>query len=244
MRCLHPIFMLAVMVIVLCSAGLNPGMGEVKAQDRFQKVIYSIDFSDYHSGPIDEWLKQKAFEFQRDARNRKKLHLDVGDEGLILEAKRPMFGMLVNDGVDLDKFSSIRLEWGVHRYPEGASYERGIRNEALMVIVFFGYDKVSCGHFLIPDAPYFIGFFLGREEEIKRGYVGQYCQKSGRYVCLGNPQPGETVVSEYNLASAFKSEYEKEKVPLISGVALSIDTSKSEEGGKAAAFIKSIKFLE
>lgn len=236
--------MLTVMIFVLCSAGLNPGGGDIKAQDSFQKVTYSIDFSDYESGPIDEWLKEKAFEFQRDARDRKKLHLDVGDEGLILEAKRAMFGMLVNDGVDLEKFTSIRLAWGVHRYPEGASYERGIRNEALMVIVFFGYDKVSCGHFLIPDAPYFIGFFLGKEEEIKKGYVGQYCQKSGRYVCLGNLQPGETVVSEYDLASAFKSKYEKEKFPLISGVALSIDTTKSTEGGKAVAFIKSITFLE
>lgn len=42
----------------------------------------------------------------------------------------------------------------------------GVRNEALMVIVFFGYDKVSCGHLFIPDAPYFIGFFLGKEEKV------------------------------------------------------------------------------
>jgi hypothetical protein len=219
-------------------------MAEIKAPGSFQKSNAFIDFSDYESGPVDEWLKEKGFEFQRDAQDRQKLHLEVRDEGLILEAKSPMFGMLVNDGVDLEKFTSIRLDWGVHRYPEGASYDREVRNEALMVIVFFGYDKVSCGHLMIPNAPYFIGFFLGKEEKVGKAYVGQYCQKSGRYVCLGNHQPGESVLSEYDLRSAFKRKYETKKVPHISGVALSIDTTKSGGGGKAAAFIKGIEFLQ
>jgi hypothetical protein len=132
----------------------------------------------------------------------------------------------------------------VNDYPEGTSYEEGIRNEALMVIVFFGYDKLSSGHFLIPNAPYFIGFFLGREEEIGKSYVGRYFKKSGRYVCLGNPKEGETVISEYNLVEAFKKAYNKDEVPLISGLALSIDTTKAKNRGKASAFIKSIEFLE
>ncbi len=44
--------------------------------------------------------------------------------------------------------------------------------------------------------------------------------------------------------SAFKRKYEKDEVPLISGIALAIDTSSSDDGGKAAAFIKRIEFLE
>lgn len=243
MRRLYRPFFLTLMAFVLCGAAPNSLMGKTKSQAE-RKVKYAVDFSAYPGGSPDDWLEQMGFKFERGARDRKKLHLDVRDEGLVLEAKRPVFGMLVNDGVDLEKFSSIRLEWGVHRYPEGASYEREIRNEALMVIVFFGYDKVSCGHFLIPDAPYFIGFFLGEEEKAGSVYVGQYCQKSGRYVCLGNPQPGEKVVSEYDLAAAFRRKYQRKKIPLISGVALSIDTTKSGDGGKAAAFIRSIQFLE
>jgi len=217
---------------------------EAGGQDTFQKVNFMIDFTDYEDGPVEKWLEAKGFQFERDARDRKKLDLEVGEEGLILDIKKPMLGIIVDEDVDLEEFTSIRLEWGVFEYPEGASYEEGIRNEALMVIVFFGYDKISSGHFFIPNTPYFIGFFLGKKEKVGKGYVGRYFKKSGRYVCLGNPKEGETVISEYNLVEAFKRKYEKDEVPVISGVALAIDTTKAENQGKARAFIRSIEFLE
>lgn len=217
---------------------------DATGNDTFQKVNFIIDFTDYQDGSVEKWLQEKGFQFERDARDRKKLDLEVGEEGLILDVKKPMLGLIVNEGVDLEEFTSIRIEWGVTDYPEGASYEEGIRNEALMVIVFFGYDKISSGNFLIPNAPYFIGFFLGREETVGKGYVGSYFKKSGRYVCLGNPKEGETVISEYNLVEAFKRNYEKDEVPLISGVALTMDTSQAKNQGQAKAFIKSVVFLE
>ena len=213
-------------------------------KDSSQKINFMIDFTDYEDGSVEKWLEAKGFNFERDARDRKKLDLEVSEEGLILDIRKSMLGIILNEGVDLEEFTSIRLEWGVLDYPEGVSYEEGIRNEALLVIVFFGYDKISSGHFLIPNTPYFIGFFLGREEKVGEGYVGNYFKKSGRYVCLGNPKEGETVISEYNLVEAFKRKYEKDEVPLISGVALAIDTTKAKNQGKARAFIKSIKFLE
>jgi len=209
-----------------------------------QTVNYLLDFSDYKSGPIDSWLKEKGFKFERDAQDRKKLDLDVNENGLVLGAKKAMFGIMVNEGVDLDKFSSIRLEWGINKYPEGASWEKNVNNETLTVIVFFGYDKVSSGHLLIPNSPYFIGFFLGREEVVGKSYVGRYFKKSGRYVCLGNPKTGELVTSEYDLVSAFKQEFKRNKVPPISGVALAIDTTKAKDGGKAGAYLRSIEFLD
>jgi hypothetical protein len=212
--------------------------------DTFQKVNFIIDFTDYQDGSVEKWLQEKGFEFERDARDRKKLDLEVGEEGLILDIKAPMLGLIVNESVDLEEFTSIRIEWGVTDYPEGASYEDGIRNEALMVIVFFGYDKISSGHFLIPNAPYFIGFFLGKEETAGKAYVGSYFKKSGRYVCMANSKEGETVISEYDLVEAFKRKYEKDEVPLISGVALTMDTSQATNQGKAKAFIKSVAFLE
>jgi hypothetical protein len=243
-RRVNDLFILTVIIFLFYSVGLYPLVGDVKAEDSFQKVNHILDFTDYDHGSVEDWMRDKGFKFERDARDRKKLDLNVGEEGLILEAKRPVFGIIINEGVDLEKFTSIRLEWGILKYPEGATYEQGIRNEALMVIVFFGYDKISSGHFLIPNSPYFIGFFLGREEMLGKEYVGKYFQKSGRYVCLGNPKPGETVVSQYDLVSAFKRNFKKDEVPLISGVALAIDTTKAGDGGKAAAFIKSIEFLE
>jgi hypothetical protein len=212
--------------------------------DTFQKVNFIIDFTDYQDGSVEKWLQEKGFEFERDARDHKKLDLEVGEDGLILDIKAPMLGLIVNEGVDLEEFTSIRIEWGGTDYPEGASYEEGIRNEALMVVVFFGYDKISSGHFLIPNAAYFIGFFLGKEETAGKAYVGSYFKKSGRYVCMANPKEGETVISEYNLVEAFKRKYVKDEVPLISGVALTMETSQAKNQGKANAFIKSVEFLE
>ncbi len=244
MKNLSRISVLSISLSVLSSIGFYEHSSVTTQADTSQKVNFSIDFSDYESGSVEEWLKEKGFEFQRDARNRKRLDLDVSEDALILEAKRRMRGFLINEGVDLDKFSTIRIEWGILKYPEGATYEDRVNNEALMVIVFFGYDRISSGHFAIPKSPYFIGFFLGKEEEVNKGYKGRYFHKSGRFVCLGNPEPGETVVSEYDLVSAFKRKYEKDEVPLISGIALAVDTSSASDGGKAAAFIKRIEFLE
>jgi hypothetical protein len=232
---------LLILLFVFGSIGYSSGQAE---KDTFQKVNFFIDFTDYNEGSVDKWMREKGFKFERDARDRKKLDLDVGDNGLVVEVKSGMLGVILNEGVDLEEFSAIRLNWGIIQYPEGASYEQGVLNEALMVIVFFGYDKISSGHFLIPNAPYFIGFFLGKDEKVGKGYVGRYFQKGGRYVCLGNPKPGEMVVSEYDLISAFKRKYEKDEVPVISGIALAIDTTKSGGGGKAAAVIKSIEFME
>lgn len=232
---------LLMLVFVFGSTGYSSAQAE---KDTFQKVNFLIDFTDYNEGSVSKWLTEKGFEFRRDARDRKKLGLDVGDNGLVSEAKTRMMGIMLNEGVDLEEFSAIRLNWGIIQYPEGANYEQGVLNQALMVIVFFGYDKISSGHFAIPNAPYFIGFFLGKDEQIGKGYVGRYFSKSGRYVCLGNPKPGDLVVSEYDLVSAFKRKYEKDEVPVISGIALFINTTRSAGGGKATAFIKSIEFLE
>ncbi len=220
------------------------GKADAEEKDDIQKVSHTIDFTDYEEGSVEKWLEKKGFQFERDAKNRRKLDIEVSDKGLILDIKQSMLGIMLNEEIDLEEFTSIRLEWGVTRFPEGASYEEGIRNEALMVMVFFGYDKISSGHFLIPNTPYFIGFFLGKDEKPGKGYIGRYFKKSGRYVCLGNPEKGETVISEYNLVDAFKRKYKKDETPLISGIALAIDTTKAQKKGKAGAFIKRIECLK
>ncbi len=113
-----------------------------------------------------------------------------------------------------------------------------------MIYIFFGYDKISSGSFLIPNSPYFIGLFLCEDEKVNFPYKGRYFHKSGRFVCLGKPKPGETVISEFDLITAFQTYFEEDEIPVISGISLAIDTTKSKEGGKAAAFIKSVEFIE
>lgn len=203
-----------------------------------------IDFSDYEGGSIEEWLESKGFELKEAAKNRRELDLDVDESALFLEAKKPSLALILREFVDPVKYSRIKIEWGVVKYPKGASYEGGVRNEALLVLVFFGDEKISSGHLAVPDSPYFIGLFLGRHDKLNQAYKGNYYHEGGRYVSLGNPKPGETIISEFDLFDAFKRFFQKDEVPNISGVALEVDTTSSDDGGRAMAFIHGIEFLK
>ena len=60
----------------------------------------------------------------------------------------------------------------------------------------------------------------------------------------GKNEARETVISDFDLMSAFQTYFEKDEIPVISGISLAMDTRKSKGGGKAAAFIKSVEFIE
>jgi hypothetical protein len=209
-----------------------------------QKKSFLIDFTDYEEGSIEEWLEKKGFELKEAAKNRKKLDLDVDEGALFFEAKKPLMALMVKKFVDPGEYSKIKIEWGAVKYPRGASYEGEVNNEALLVLVFFGDERISSGHLAIPDSPYFIGLFLCRHDKIKKAYKGSYYHEGGRFVCIGKPKPGETVISEFDLSDAFKKYFQKDEVPNISGVALEIDTTSSDDDGRAVAFIHSIEFLK
>jgi hypothetical protein len=208
------------------------------------EVAWLIDFSDYTEGPVEEWLQAKGFRLEQGAEDPALLALSIHEGALVLEAKGPVKGFLVNQDVQLEKVSKIRIHWGIIKYPKNASYERQVNNEALMLYIFFGQDKVPSGHFAIPALPFFIGLFLGQEEQLNTPYKGRYFQESGRFVCVGNPNPYETVISEFDLIAAFQTYFRRGDVPMISGITLGIDTFSSGDKGKAAAYIYSIEFLE
>ena len=212
--------------------------------EQAQRRNYLIDFSDYEEGSIDEWLKNKGFKFEQAADDREKLELDVDEGALILEARRRLRAFIVNDSLEPRKYSGVRVEWGVVKYPRGASYEAEVNNEAIQVLIFFGYEKISSGHLVLPNSPYFIGLFLGRHDMPYKAYKGKYYQQGGRFVCMGNPLPGETVVSEFDLVYAFKRYFQKDEVPGITGVALAMDTTSSGDDGRAVAFVNRIEFFE
>jgi Protein of unknown function (DUF3047) len=215
-----------------------------QADHRFQKVNLSIDFSDYSEGPLDEWLEAKGFRPEEEIKGDESLKLSSSEGSLILETKGRVRRFIMNEEIQLEKFSKIRIEWGIIKYPKDASYERQVNNEALMLYIFFGYNKLSSGHLAIPNLPYFIGLFLGKEDQIDNPYVGKYFHEGGRFVCVGNPKPNETVISEFDLITAFQTYFGKDEVPMISGISLGVDTSSSGDEGKAAAYIQKIEFLE
>ena len=209
-----------------------------------RKVLYRFDFSDYAGESIDEWLQSKGFKFEEAAKNRNELGLSIKNGALILEAKEALRGFLFNDSINVEKFSNIRIEWGIIKYPEGASYEKQVNNEALMVYIFFGHEQIPSGQFALPSSPYFIGLYLCKDDKINLPYKGKYYHQGGRFVCLGNPKPLETVISEFDLATAFRTYFEKDEVPGISAIAFGVDTAASGDGGTAAAYIRRLEFLE
>jgi hypothetical protein len=213
-------------------------------KEQSQRGNYVIDFSDYEEGSIYEWLKNKGFTFEQAADDRRKLDLDVDEGALILEARTRLRGFIVNESLKPRKYAGVRVEWGVVKYPRGASYEAEINNEAIQVLIFFGDEKISSGHLMLPNSPYFIGLFLGRHDMPYKAYKGKYYQKGGRFVCMGNPLPGETIISEFDLVYAFKRYFQKDEVPSITGVALAMDTTSSGDDGRAVAFVNRIEFFE
>jgi hypothetical protein len=209
-----------------------------------EPATFLIDFSDYEEGSIDEWLENKGFKFEQGAKSRKKLELEVEEGGLILAAKTRLRAFIVNESLTPRRYSGVRLEWGVVKYPRGASYEAQVNNEAIQVLIFFGHEKISSGHLALPNCPYFIGLFLGRNDMPYKAYKGKYYQQGGRFVCMGNPLPGETIISEFDLVYAFKRYFQQDEVPPITSVALAMDTTSSGDEGRAVAFVNRIEFFE
>jgi hypothetical protein len=224
---------------VMASVGATP-----PADGSASQRTWSVDFAEYAGGPIEAWLHTKGFRLEHGAEDPASLALSHKAGALVFEAKQPVRGFVVNDQVKLAHVSTIRITWGIIKYPKDASYERKVNNEALMVYISFGQDDVSSGHVLIPARPYFIGLFLGQEEQLNTPYQGKYFHEGGRFVCLGHPQPYETVTSEFDLRTAFQTYFAQADVPIISGISLGVDTFASGEGGTAAAYIHRIELLE
>lgn len=231
-----------IFVVALLSAGI--AVARVSAADR--KLVHVVRFTDYAQGSIDDWLQGKGFRFEQDAKRRDRIDLDVGTNGLVLEAKRRAFGIMPNESVNVPTFTHIEIDWGVNKFPSGASYEQGIRNEALMVIVFMGDERQSSGSMFIPDSPYFVGLFLCHgDDKTNHPYVGSYFKKGGRYVCIDRPADGQLVTSRFDLDEAYRSYFDKERDddPAVSGLALALDTKKAADGGTSSAFIREIRFF-
>ena len=208
------------------------------------KLAHIIRFNDYDIGSEEDWLQGKGFEFNEDMKRRNRIDLEVNDDSLVIEAKRGSFGIMVNETVNVPEFTYIEIDWGVNQFPEGASYEQGVRNEAIMVMIFMGDERLPSGSIFIPDSPYFVGLFLcHNDDRINHPYQGSYFKKSGRYVCGDRPAAGESVTTRFELQEAYRNYFDKEgdDDPGISGLGIALDTKKAEGGGKSSAFIREIR---
>ena len=226
--------------VLLCAAVVQSLATSAKAD---QPVIYAVDFTDYRSGPIHTWLQSKGFAFERDANDAASIAFRAGAQGLEVAALKQAQGLLINKTIGANSYSAIEIEWGVGRHPPGASYEKKVNNEAIMVHVFFGSEKKASGSMFAPDIPYFIGFFLCNGDRIGHPYQGRYYQEGGRYVCLDAPAPGQAVVSHFNLKEGVRAIFGTKAAESVTGYSIQVDTTSSTGDGKSSAFIKRIRFV-
>ncbi|MEZ5863955.1 MAG: hypothetical protein R3D25_07730 [Geminicoccaceae bacterium] len=219
-------------------------MAAVEARAQGEAPLLSLDFADYRpaDGSVRDWLTGLGFDFAKAADDDRKIAVSVEDGVLQVDTKKQAFGVIYHEG-DVPGATRLRVTWGVDVFPRDVGYEKAVNNEALMIYVFFGREKMPSGSIFIPDVSYFIGFYLCDSDRIDHPYTGRYHHESGRFVCLAHPKPGETVVSEVDLAAAFEAYFGKAAMPTISGISLEVDTSNAGDGGKAKAFLEKVELL-
>lgn len=208
-------------------------------KDTHEKVLYSLDFSDTcNVADIKKWFKEQGFEIKRNPSDLDIYH-DKGS--LVFDTKGQIFSYILKSDMNIANAKKLRIIWGVNSFPKNASYENKIRNEALMVYVYYGRNFMDSGSIFIPNSPYFLGLFLSDSDRTGDYYEGRHFKAGGRFVCIGNPKLDETVVSEFDLQEGFKKGFGEDKtIPSISGIGLEVETTKT---GKAKAFIKKIEIL-
>lgn len=222
--------MKSLLLICVCLSGVtSPAWAE---------VVHTIDFSGQPDGPAETWLRQRGFVFRLDA---EKLAPRFENDRLVLQTEGARAG-LFELPMHLSGVGRLRVAWGVERYPHGADWSRGVTAVPVAVMTSFGTRKISSGSLFVPNAPYFIGLFLGEKETAGRVYLGNYYKKGGRYYCTPCGIPtGRQVVTVFDLADAFRTEFETEEIPPISRFGFQMNTKRTSGG--AVAFIEKVEFL-
>jgi hypothetical protein len=203
------------------------------------RVLYRVDFSTQPDGDAVAWLQQQGFEFHLKAHA---LAPRFEQGRLVLETATDTAGGFVRK-LHVPGVRRLRVRWGVDRYPQGADWAKGVYRVPIAVMVSFGEDKIDSGSLFIPNAPYFLSVFLGAHEQEGRAYTARYYQKGGRYFCqpCGVP-PGQTVVTEFDLATHFTEQFQPRVLPPVSSVGFQMNTTDTTGG--ARAFLMSIELLE
>jgi hypothetical protein len=203
-----------------------------------ENLVYKLDFSGQKNGSAISWFAENGFKLENDG-DEIKTRFEEGM--LILEVDDDINGLITKQ-VRIEGATRVRVEWGVNRYLKEANWEKGVLREAIGFIVSFGDEKISSGSFVVPNVPYFIVIFLGQHEIEGKAYLGKYYKNGGRYFCSPcGSEIGQTVITEFDLAETFKSQFGKSTVPFISSFSFEVDARDTD--GNSQVFVKSISFI-
>ena len=224
---------IAAIAILTCFAGIVA----IRAQE-----TTSFTFPQDRSTDSYSWLQHKGFVLKKGAADHSQFQLSFSQNGLVVEAVKPALGLIVKDGLKIRNFKKMTVKWGVSHYPPEANWDNGVHNEPLMIYVFFGEQLYSSDSWFIPNSPPFIGFYLGQHDKIGGCHTGRHFTQGGRYICMANPQPGQTITTEIDLPAEFKKAF-GDSIPMpsyISGLSIESDTSDLADSSRSAAFVQSI----
>lgn len=213
------------------------------------EVIYSLDFSSAKGTPA-QWFKERGWEMKKDI---EKMNLRFENEAFIIEPEKPTLGIIGKKFAQNQylRATSLRIEWGVYQYPEGADWsgpnnkKRNTR-EPISIMLFFGEKNIDSGASYVMNLPYFLSFFLGKNEKPESPYLGNFWQLGGRYYCIPcDGSEGKTFITEVNLLEKFKEAYGMEAPPITS-LAIEVDTQETQKlnGRHSKAFIKKIEWVK
>ena len=204
------------------------------------KVLYAVDFSKQKDGDAKAWLRSKGFKFMLDA---SKLSMQFKGGKLVIETSGKiagMFGIELPPGKYLNHIGTVKIVWGVDRFPKGADWAKGNNRLAIGALIALGTEKLSSGLPMgINAAPPFFGPFIGQKERVGGRYLGALYKKGGRYYCVSNKNSGATVTTHFNISQKFQQEFKKPAPPVT---AFGFQMNTKDTSGGAKAFIKSITF--
>jgi len=224
-------------VLSLCSflAATSVFAGHPTADET---VLLSLDFTT--TGPdARQWLKRHGFILKKDMENERLIRLTgTKNKGLLISVEQAAFGLAVRRDLDFHDVGTVEVQWGVARYPKGAEWQRGVHREPLMITLFFG-PKVAADHFYLPDSPFFIGLFLGKDGSRASPFLGKSYRQTGRYYCFDDAGENLLTTSSIDIDVAYKKWFAADVVPPLTGIGIEVDTSGLADGS-ALAWLKKI----
>lgn len=228
-----------ILVSLLC---LHLFAGQAFAEPAVGNVLFQLDFTQIR-GDARQWLKARGFQLKKDMASGADIQLSGSKEkGLVITVNRSAFGFAVVDGLNLDQVGQVAIEWSVDIFPQGASWQKGIHREPVMVNLFFG-SPVQVDHFFLPYCPRFIGLFLNKNDAVRVPFIGRNYQQTGRYCCLCTPPVGRMVSSIFSVPVHYRSWFSSPSLPALTGIGIETDTSGLEVG-QCRSFIRTITIYQ
>ena len=105
-------------------------------------ILYSLDFSGNQGKNASEWFKANGFRLEKDADNAALLSFSFNANALVIETKKHAMAFAIREAPDVPA-RRIRITWGVEKYPVGASWEKGLNREPVMIYVFLRERKAQ-----------------------------------------------------------------------------------------------------